>query len=236
MDNLLPIYPVCTKPDLSPLRRERFRGGDNRAPTTDTCPLPTLPGSPYHGCRSGPCHIAGPNQDQPLRPVTCRDQTPFQPRILQPSLACCRHPQMGRNGTKWYRIRKFRPFLPQLQPRILQPPPRLLPTPQNGTEWYRMVQNSKNSGLRSRRQQALPIIAAVPTLARAARSFGIGQGVPYRWLQDNRFRHELTRLRQNTADLARYELRGLMLRRLDMSTNYPTLTIPAHGDFGIAWA
>ena len=143
MHNLLPVSPVCTKLDLSPLRRGRFRGGHNLAPTTDTCPLPTLPGSPYHGCRSGPCHIAGPNQDQPLRPVTCRDQTPPQPRILQPSLACCRRPKMGRNGTEWYRIRKFRPFLPPLQPRILQPFLTLLPMPQNGTEWYRMVQNSK---------------------------------------------------------------------------------------------
>ena len=173
MDNLLPVSPVCTKPDLSPFRRERFRGGDNlppSAPTTDTCPLPSLPGSPYHGCRSGPCHIAGPNQDQPLRPVTCRDQTPPQPRILQPSLACCRRPKMGRNGTEWYRIRKFRPFLPPAA--------------------------------------TLPIIAAAPTLAQAARSSGIGQGALYRWLQDNRFRHELARLRQEAADLARYELRG----------------------------
>ena len=141
MDNLLPVSPVCTKLDLSPLRRGRFRGGHNLAPTTDTCPLPTLPGSPYHGCRSGPCHIAGPNQDQPLRPVTCRDQTPPQPRILQPSLACCRRPKMGRNGTEWYRIRKFRPFLPPLQPRILQPFLTCCRRPKmerNGTEWYRI--------------------------------------------------------------------------------------------------
>ncbi len=111
------------------------------APTTDTCPLPTLPGSPYHGCRSGPCHIAGPNQDQPLRPVTCRDQTPPQPRILQSSPACCRRPKMERNGTKWYRIRKFRPFLPPLQPRILQPSLTCCRRPKmerNGTEWYRI--------------------------------------------------------------------------------------------------
>ena len=141
MDNLLPVSPVCTKLDLSPLRRGRFRGGHNLAPTTDTCPLPTPQPPPYHGCRSGPCHIAGPNQDQPLRPVTCRDQTPPQPRILQPSLACCRRPKMERNGTEWYRIRKFRPFLPPLQPRILQPSLACCRRPKmerNGTEWYRI--------------------------------------------------------------------------------------------------
>ena len=234
IDNLLPVSPVCTKLDLSPLRRGRFRGGHNlapSAPTTDTCPLPSLPDSPYHGCRSGPCHIAGPNQDQPLRPVTCRDQMPPQPRILQPSLACCRRPKMERNGTKWYRIRKFRPFLPPLQPRILQPSLACCRCPKmerNGTEF-------EISGLSSRRQQALPIIAAAPTLAQAALPSGIGQGTPYRWLQDRRFRHELTRLRPNTADLARYELRGLMLRCLDMSTNYPTLTIPASEPESRGW-
>ena len=223
IDNLLPVSPVCTKPDLSPFVRGRFRGGHNLAPTTDTCPLPSLPGSPYHGCRSGPCHIAGPNQDQPLRPVTCRDQTPLQPRILQPFLTCCRRPKMERNGTKWYRIRKFRPFLPPLQPRILQPSLTCCRRPKmgrNGTEF-------ENSGLSSHRQQALPIIAAAPTLAEAARSAGVGHTTLYRWLGDHRFRHELTRLRPETADLARYELQGLMLRCLDMSTNYPTITIPS---------
>ena len=167
IDNLLPVSPVCTKLDLSPLRRGRFRGGHNLAPTTDTCPLPSLPGSPYHGCRSGPCHIAGPNQDQPLRPVTCRDQTPPQPRILQP-FPLLPMPQNGtewyhsglssrrsspessnpphllpmpQNGTEWYRIRKFRPFLPPLQPRILQPSLTCCRRPKmerNGTEWYRI--------------------------------------------------------------------------------------------------
>ena len=220
MDNLLPVSPVCTKLDLSPLRRGRFRGGHNLAPTTDTCPLPTLPGSPYHGCRSGPCHIAGPNQDQPLRPVTCRDQTPPQPRILQPSLACCRRPKMVRNGTEFENS--------GLSSRHPSPEPSNPPSPAaDAPKWNGMVQNGtefENSGLSSRQLQALPIIAAAPTLAQAARSSGIGQGVPYRWLQDNRFRHELTRLRQEAAGLARYELRGLILRCLDMSTNYPTLT------------
>ena len=189
MDNLLPVSPVCTKPDLSPLRRGRFRGGHNLAHPTDTCPLPTPQPPPYHGCRSGPCHIAGPNQDQPLRPVTCRDQTPLQPRILQPFLACCRCPKMVQNGTEF-----------------------------------------ENSGFSARRLQALPIIAAAPTLAQAARSSGIGQDAPYRWLQDRRFRHELTRLRPETADLARYELQGLMLPCSNMSTYYLTPTIPSKAE------
>ena len=172
------------------------------------------------------CHIAGPNQDQPLRPVTCRDQTPPQPRILQPSLACCRCPKMERNGTEWYRIRKIRPFLPPVQPRILQPFLTCCRCPKmgrNGTEWYR---NRKFRPFPPAGCKLLPIFAAAPTLARAARSSGIGEDAPYRWLQDRLFRRGLTRLRPDTADLARHELQGLMLRCLDMSTNYPTIAIP----------
>ena len=285
IDNLLPVSPVCTKldlsplrrgrfRDLSPLRRGRFRGGHNlapSAPTTDTCPLPSLPDSPYHGCRSGPCHIAGPNQDQPLRPVTCRDPLPPspesspslmpaadapkwnpmvqwyrirkfrpflpppQPRILQPSLACCRRPKMERNGTKWYRIRKFRPFLPPLQPRILQPSLACCRCPKmerNGTEWYRIrkFRPFLPPAASSAHHRRCSHPASSRTLLRHRT-----RHVPYRWLQDNRFRHELTRLRPNTADLARYELRGLMLRCLDMSTNYPTLTIPASEPESRGW-
>ena len=236
MDNLLPVYPVCTKPDLSRLRSERFRARDLEGvkisppspQTTDTCPLPTPTDSPYHKCRSGPCHIAGPNQDQPLRPVTCRDQPPLQPRILQPSLACCRRPKMGRNGTEWYRmvqngteIEISGPSSRRSSPESSNPPSPVA----DATKWNEMVRNGteiEKSGLSSRRLQAMPIIAAAPTLARAARSSGIGEGTPHRWLQDHRFRHELTRLRQEAADLARYELQGLMPRCLDMSTTYHT--------------
>ena len=145
MDNLLPVSPVCTKPDPSPLRRGRFRGGENlapSAPTTDTCPLPTLPDSPYHGCRSGPCHIAGPNQDQPLRPVTCRDQMPPQPRILQPSLACCRRPKMVQNGTEFENS--------GLSSRRSSPESSNPPSPAaDAPKWNEMVQNGtefENSG------------------------------------------------------------------------------------------
>ena len=122
------------------------------------------------------------------------------------------------------KIPAFPPAAPAPNPPTL---PRLLPTPQNGTKWYRMVQNSKIPAFPPAGSKLCPSSPLSPTLPRAARSSGIGEDAPYRWLQDHRFRHELTRLRPNTADLARYELRGLILRCLDMSTNYPTLTIPA---------
>ena len=70
---------------------------------------------------------------------------------------------------------------------------------------------TKNFSLSSRQQYALPIIAATPTLAQAARSSGVGESTLYRWLQDDLFRDELTRLRQEAADLAKRELQGIML-------------------------
>ena len=133
------------------------------------------------------------------------------PEPSNPPLACCRRPKMERNGNGT-EFEKFRPSLPPLQQNgtefeKLRPslPSRSSPESSNppspaadAPKWNEMVQNGtefENSGLSSRRLQALPIIAAAPTLAQAARSSGIGQGALYRWLQDNRFRHELTRLR-----------------------------------------
>ena len=67
-----------------------------------------------------------------------------------------------------------------------------------------------------RQQSALPIIAASPTVAQAARVSGIGESTLRRWLDEDGFRDELTRLRQESADLARQELQGLMLRRVSV--------------------
>ena len=74
----------------------------------------------------------------------------------------------------------------------------------------------EKSGLSPRQQSALPIVAASPTLAQAARASGIGQTTLYRWLDDDRFREELTRLREDAADFARHELKGLMLRSVSV--------------------
>ena len=70
----------------------------------------------------------------------------------------------------------------------------------------------KKSGLTFRQQAALSIIAATPTIAQAARQAGIGESTLYRWLEDDHFRVELARIREESADLARQELQGLMLR------------------------
>ena len=75
---------------------------------------------------------------------------------------------------------------------------------------------TKISSISRRQHSALPIIAATPTLAQAARSSGIGESTLYRWLQDDNFRDELTRLRQEAADLAKRELQGIMLRSVSI--------------------
>ena len=75
---------------------------------------------------------------------------------------------------------------------------------------------SKTSSLSRRQQSALPVVAATPTLAQAARSSGIGESTLYRWLEDPLFREELIRLRQEAADLAKRELQGVMLRSVSV--------------------
>ena len=70
----------------------------------------------------------------------------------------------------------------------------------------------KKSSLTFRQQAAMSIIAATPTIAQAARQAGIGESTLYRWLEDDHFRVELARIREESADLARQELQGLMLR------------------------
>ena len=72
------------------------------------------------------------------------------------------------------------------------------------------------AGLTFRQQSALPIIAASPTIAQAARSSGIGESTLRRWLDDSNFRDELVLLRRESACLARQELQGLMLRSVSV--------------------
>ena len=74
----------------------------------------------------------------------------------------------------------------------------------------------QKSSITFRQQAALTVIAATPTVAQAARQSGIGESTLYRWLEDPDFRAELVRLREESANLARQELQGLMLRSVSV--------------------
>ena len=70
--------------------------------------------------------------------------------------------------------------------------------------------------LTPRQKTVLPIMAAVPTVAKAARISGVTERTLYRWMQDEAFREELARLRQEFAGLARQALQGMMLQGLSV--------------------
>ena len=76
------------------------------------------------------------------------------------------------------------------------------------------TEKTEAAQLSHRQQTALPIIAAAPTIAQAARSAGISNATLHRWLNDPNFRTELTRQRQETAALARQEIQALTLRSI----------------------
>ena len=108
---------------------------------------------------------------------------------------------------------------------------KLALNPENGPEWAEMSENERipeKSGLTFRQQSALPIVAVSPSIAQAACASGIGESTPRRWLEDDQFRDELTRLRQETASLTRQELQGLMLRSVSVladAMDHPDMAI-----------
>ena len=66
--------------------------------------------------------------------------------------------------------------------------------------------------LSNRQREALPQIAASDSLAEGARRASISRTTIYRWLEDDDFRAELSRVRAEMADLAQAEIQGLMLK------------------------
>ena len=62
-----------------------------------------------------------------------------------------------------------------------------------------------------KQRKALPHLAASGSLAEGARKANIGRTTVYRWMEDDDFRSELTRLHNEAADLAQTELKGMML-------------------------
>ena len=53
---------------------------------------------------------------------------------------------------------------------------------------------------------------ATPSIAEGARLADVGRTTLFRWMQDDEFRSRLEQLRAEAAELARPELRGLMLK------------------------
>ncbi len=73
------------------------------------------------------------------------------------------------------------------------------------------VAGKNPSDLSLRQQQVLPFLVSSPTLSQAARDANINRNTLRRWMEDDKFRDELVRLRQEAAELARSELQELML-------------------------
>ena len=74
--------------------------------------------------------------------------------------------------------------------------PKPASRPANGPEWDEMSGNERQiekSDLTFRQRSALPIVAASPTIAQAARTSGVGESTLRRWLEEDSFRDELTR-------------------------------------------
>ena len=72
--------------------------------------------------------------------------------------------------------------------------------------------DSEEKRLSNRQREVLPHIAASDSLAEGARRANISRTTIYRWLEDDDFRAELSRVRAEMADLAQAEIQGLMLK------------------------
>ena len=74
--------------------------------------------------------------------------------------------------------------------------------------------------LSHRQQVALPHIAAHNTFSAGAEAADIGRATLSRWMNDDKFRIELTRMRQEASDLAFVELQRLMLKSIGVLDDY----------------
>ena len=71
--------------------------------------------------------------------------------------------------------------------------------------------DNNSSALTPRQRKALPMVVSSTSLAQAARDADVHRATLHRWMEDDKFREELVRLRQEAVELARSELQELML-------------------------
>ena len=65
-------------------------------------------------------------------------------------------------------------------------------------------------------RSALSVVALSPSLNQAANTSGIGKTTLRRWMNEPAFRQEVIRTRQEAAELARHEIRGMALRAVSV--------------------
>ena len=75
---------------------------------------------------------------------------------------------------------------------------------------------TKISVLTSRQQGALPVIAAAPTIAQAARDCRVSESTLRRWLRDPAFAEELDLLREEYSEQVSQQCLGLILRGMNV--------------------
>ncbi len=78
------------------------------------------------------------------------------------------------------------------------------------------VRDSEIPGLSLRQQAVLPVMVNSPSLAEGARLSGVSERTLRRWLEEDDFRGELARRRQESADLACQALQGVLLRSVSV--------------------
>ena len=66
------------------------------------------------------------------------------------------------------------------------------------------------SRLTLRQQTVLPVLALSPSVAQAARQSGVSERTLRRWLEEPAFREQLSRLHQESYELARRQLQALL--------------------------
>ena len=99
---------------------------------------------------------------------------------------------------------------------------RALEAPSNSgalPECPQMSANARDSeipGLTFRQQAVLPVMVNSPSLVEGARLSGVSERTLRRWLEDDAFRAELARRRQESADLACQALQGVLLRSVSV--------------------
>ncbi len=95
-------------------------------------------------------------------------------------------------------------------------PSQSLPSQPERKEMDGIDRKTKISILNSRQQGALPVIAAAPTIAQAARDCRVSESTIRRWLRDPAFAEELDLLRQEYASQVSQQCLGLLLRGMNV--------------------